>query len=108
MPTREDAPLLEGWVSLADAAERLGYTRQGAHYLADTGIFATLCRVPGDRTLYVLREAELPEVARARGLVELTGLGTPLARRRWRQPTLAEQRQSRTTADPKARKEPAA
>lgn len=41
----EDLPLVPGWISLTEAAERLGHTRQHGHRMAVQGKFRSLSRV---------------------------------------------------------------
>jgi hypothetical protein len=61
--TRATAPALDGWITLDELAAMIGYSRQGAHYLADTGRIHTLRRL-GRRPTYILRESEVPAIRR--------------------------------------------
>jgi len=56
------APALEGWLTLSQLADRLGYTRQGVNYLAEKGKIRSL-RSVGDGTVFIMREAEVADVA---------------------------------------------
>jgi hypothetical protein len=56
------APPLEGWLTLSQLADRIGYTRQGVNYLAERGKIRTL-RSVGDGIVYIMREAEIADVA---------------------------------------------
>jgi excisionase family DNA binding protein len=48
----EDIPLLDGWVTLPEAAQRLGISRQYAYKLASDGYFRSLRRL-GESVLVV-------------------------------------------------------
>jgi excisionase family DNA binding protein len=48
----EDIPLLDGWVTLPEAAQRLGISRQYAYKLASDGYFQSLRRL-GESVLVV-------------------------------------------------------
>lgn len=56
------APPLEGWLTLSQLADRLGYTRQGINYLAERGKIRSL-RSVGAGTVFIMREAEVADVA---------------------------------------------
>lgn len=40
-----EVPQLEGWMTLPEAADAMGYSRQYVHTLASTGIFTSLRRI---------------------------------------------------------------
>lgn len=48
----ENIPLLDGWITLPEAAQRLGVSRQYAYKLASDGYFKTLHRL-GESVLVV-------------------------------------------------------
>lgn len=61
MSTKE-IPLLQGWVTIPEAARRTGVSRQRAHQLvhAGTGVFKDARRV-GDSTVIVVPEDAVKE-----------------------------------------------
>lgn len=63
-------PVLAGWLSLPDAAQRMGKTRQRAYQMADDGVLKTVRQIPGAGprpAAYVVRETEIDNlVARER------------------------------------------
>jgi excisionase family DNA binding protein len=54
-----DYPVLEGWMTLAEAAHRLGCTRQNIHLLAAAGKLTTVHRI--GRAL-IVRESDVDEL----------------------------------------------
>jgi hypothetical protein len=63
MTTKDDAPLYPGVLNLVGLAEELGISRQAVHQAAETGRIHTLRRIRGgDRPVWVLDEAEIPEL----------------------------------------------
>lgn len=61
----EDVPVLEGWVNLTEAAEKLGVTRQHAYKLAKNGGFSTLHQL-GTKPAYVVNTTEIEKILAAR------------------------------------------
>lgn len=55
-----DIPVLEGWVGLTEAGERLGISRQHSYKLAKNGGYKTLHRI-GNSSITVVSTAELDE-----------------------------------------------
>jgi len=50
------APKVPGWISITEAGERLGYTRQHAFRLAGNGALGTLHRLGNSHTMCVSEE----------------------------------------------------
>ena len=55
------APPLEGWLTLSELAERIGYTRQGVNYLAEHDKIKSLRSVARGK-FFLMREAEIPDI----------------------------------------------
>jgi hypothetical protein len=63
MPTKEDAPDYPGVINLIGLADELGISRQAVHQAAETGRIRSLRRIRGgDRPVWVLDTAEIPEL----------------------------------------------
>ena len=64
----DDAPVLVEWVTVSEAAQLMGLTRQMVHRMAQAGYFRSLHRLGAEddrRPIYVLRRSEvLAEAAR--------------------------------------------
>ncbi len=61
-----DIPNLEGWMTVAQAAEVFGVTRQSLVRMIREGKFASARKV-GDKPIFLLETDEVYEVARAKG-----------------------------------------
>lgn len=59
MPNKATAPLLVGWLTLQQVADRLGVSRQAVHQAAEDEVFNTLCRTGGDRAVWLVAESEV-------------------------------------------------
>lgn len=60
-----DVPHLEGWVSLREAANILGISRQQVHNRARGGAFKTLRKLSEvGRTMFILQRAEVEKMAK--------------------------------------------
>jgi len=53
-------PVLEGWVGLTEAGERLGISRQHSYKLAKNGEYKTIHRI-GNSSITVVSTAEIEE-----------------------------------------------
>jgi hypothetical protein len=63
-----EVPSLEGgWVTLAEAADRLGYTRSYAYKKASSNGFQTLHSI-GSQASYVVNESEILDILEERSL----------------------------------------
>lgn len=59
-----DVPQLEGWVSLREAAEILGISRQQVHNRAKSGAFKTLRKLSdASKAMFVIQRKEVEEIA---------------------------------------------
>lgn len=65
MPTPEDAPTLEKWLTATEVADRLGVSRQSVNRMIQGGAFKTL-HLLGERPIYVVKTAEVEEHASKR------------------------------------------
>lgn len=75
MPLDPDAPRLADWITVPEAAELLGMSKQGLHKHLANGTFESLHCVGIGRNFYVLAEEEVREYGRlrkARGVVQRT------------------------------------
>lgn len=63
----EDAPVLEDWIFLAEAAELLGCSRQNARLMAEGGKFQKIQRV-GHKKLIMVRESEVEQMLARRAV----------------------------------------
>lgn len=63
----ESVPILEGWINLTEAAERLGVSPQHVSRLAHGDAFKTIRRV-GNKKMLVVSSAEVDAMAEARRL----------------------------------------
>jgi predicted DNA-binding protein (UPF0251 family) len=59
-------PVLPGWVTLAEAAEAIGVSRQHCWRMADKGKWKSL-RVIGESNVYVVSTEEVAKERRLRG-----------------------------------------
>lgn len=64
---KQDIPTLEGWVTIQDAANILGYSRQYAYRQATEGKFKTLHRI-SNIDIFVVQEKEVKDMAFSRAL----------------------------------------
>jgi excisionase family DNA binding protein len=60
-----DTPRLADWITLPEAAELLGVSKQYVHKLVRNGRLNTL-RSLGSRPIYIVREAEILEIQQDR------------------------------------------
>lgn len=65
MALYEDAPVLEGWITLTDAAELLGISKQAVHKMVTSHKITTLHKI-GRKPLYIMREAEITRLRELR------------------------------------------
>lgn len=63
----KELPVLEGWISLPDAARKMNISRQRIHQLVDAGRFTTACRIG---TFAIVREAEVDKLLTSREVEE--------------------------------------
>lgn len=64
--TLNDVPILEDWINVTEAAERLGISRQYAFRQIQSGKWKSVHRL-GSKKFYVVRESEVAEKLAAKG-----------------------------------------
>lgn len=58
-----EVPKLEGWVTISEAAEILGISRQAVHKMVNSGKFRSARKIGSSKPVFVVRAAEVSKAA---------------------------------------------
>lgn len=68
-----DIPTLKGWITIPEAAVKLGISRQYAYKRATDGFFSSLHRLGDEMTTFIVSTEEVDKLVNARVRQEFMG-----------------------------------